>query len=61
MNSVQKRQVVTLQTEYIQYTGIGQFTYYGFADWLMEENPDLARKLIEEKLRQMDKLLEETK
>ena len=59
MNSVQKKQIVALQEEYIENTGVGQFTYYRFADWLMEEAPDLATTLVEEGLRQADKLMKE--
>lgn len=32
--------------EYIASVGLGQFSYFRFADWIMENEPDLNRDLL---------------
>lgn len=40
-----------LDAKYLKQTGIGQFSFYRFADFIMETQPDLARRLISDILK----------
>jgi hypothetical protein len=39
------------EKEFVQSVGIGQFSYYMFADWLVQNEPDLCCTLLEDILR----------
>lgn len=44
---VDKDYLKTLTDKYISQVGIGQFSYYRFADWLMEAHHECALQLLE--------------
>lgn len=47
MNHILEKKLDDLELEFMQQVGPGQFNYKRFADYLIEEEPDLASRLVE--------------
>lgn len=47
MNHILEKKLDDLELEFMQRTGPGLFNFKRFADYLIEEEPDLASRLLE--------------
>jgi len=62
MNSARRKILKQSESRFLSEVGIGQFTWFRFADWLREEEPDLAAEILADAIRnalmQSDDLVE---